>query len=311
MLYNYNQLIDKISKASGLTVNDIDRRVEAKCAKLSGLISKEGAAQIVASELGISFEKEKMKVAELLGGMRKVNIAGKVIQEPIIREFTTKSGVKSKVLSTSLADETGNVRTVLWDTNHIKLFEDGKLKNGDSIEVGNASIRNDELHLGSFSEIKLSNEKFDNIITNKKTIEKKISELKSGDNVRLRAVIVQVFEPRFFETCPECNKKAVERRCAEHGEVMPVKKAVLSIVLDDGTESIRGAVFGDQIKILDLTNDDLASEELFTLKKQEILGKEAFFVGNARMNKVFNTMDLVINDIEEINLDNLIQSLKS
>jgi len=78
MLQNYTQLIERIAKSSRLSVEDIERRIEAKRAKLSGLISKEGAAQIVASELGINFEKEKMKVSELLPGMKKVNIVGKL-----------------------------------------------------------------------------------------------------------------------------------------------------------------------------------------------------------------------------------------
>ena len=310
MLYNYNQLIDKISRASGLTVNDIDRRVEAKCAKLSGLISKEGAAQIVASELGISFEKEKMKVSELLSGMKKVNLVGKVIQEPIIRDFTTKSGVQSKVLSTTLADDTGNVRTVLWDTNHIKLFDDGKLKNGDIVEIGNASIRNDELHLGSFSDIKLSNEILKEVITEKKLAEKNISELRAGDNIKLRAIIVQIFEPRFFEVCPECSKKALNGLCGVHGNVTPSRRALLSIVLDDGSESIRGVLFNDQISYLGIGDKELNNLELFTQKKNDLVGMEALFDANVRSNKLFNTTELIINGIEQINLDNLIQSLR-
>ena len=69
---NYNALLERISKASGLNISDLDRRVEAKRAKLSGLISKEGAAQIVASELGISFNNQRMKISELVHGMKKV-----------------------------------------------------------------------------------------------------------------------------------------------------------------------------------------------------------------------------------------------
>ena len=81
MMPKYEQLVDKIARASGLTVEDVSLKVEAKCAKLSGLISKEGSAQIVASELGVSLDKEKMKVSELVAGMRKVNIIGKLVRE--------------------------------------------------------------------------------------------------------------------------------------------------------------------------------------------------------------------------------------
>ena len=53
---SYEKLIDKISKTSGLELTEIERRIEAKRAKLSGLISKEGAAQVIAAELGVSFD---------------------------------------------------------------------------------------------------------------------------------------------------------------------------------------------------------------------------------------------------------------
>ena len=48
---NYEKLLDRISRSSGLAKEEIEKKVEAKKAKLSGLISKEGAAQIVAAEL--------------------------------------------------------------------------------------------------------------------------------------------------------------------------------------------------------------------------------------------------------------------
>jgi len=79
MIQNYPQLAERISKSSGKSVEDINRLVEAKRAKLSGLISREGAAQIVASELGINFDKEKIKINEIVTGINKVNVFGKII----------------------------------------------------------------------------------------------------------------------------------------------------------------------------------------------------------------------------------------
>ena len=58
---NYLELLEKISNVSGVAKEEIERKIEAKRAKLSGLVSKEGAAQIVAAELGVNFEKEKIK----------------------------------------------------------------------------------------------------------------------------------------------------------------------------------------------------------------------------------------------------------
>ncbi|MEK6890846.1 MAG: hypothetical protein AABX03_01785 [Nanoarchaeota archaeon] len=309
MLYNYSQLVEKISKASGLSVEEVDRKVEAKCAKLSGLISKEGSAQIIASELGISFEKEKMKVNELGEGMKKVNVVGKIVKLNPIREYN-KNGKSGKIGAMTIADDTGNIRMVLWDTNHISLFEEGKIKENDVVEISNGAIKNDELHLSGFSDIKLSKEIIDNVILERKVVDKKISELKSGDSAKVRAFIVQVFEPKFFEVCPQCNKKAVNAVCEAHGSIVPVKRSLLSIVIDDGSENIRAVLFSDQIKEIGLSEADLDNFEVFNVKKQELIGSEFFFNVNVRNNKLFNTMEVIINNTEKLNMETLISNLR-
>ena len=62
---NYEGFINSISKSSGLEKQEIEKRVNAKQEKISGLISTEGAAQIVAAELGINLDDEKFKIEEL------------------------------------------------------------------------------------------------------------------------------------------------------------------------------------------------------------------------------------------------------
>ena len=53
---NYERMVRTISKISGLDITEIEQRIEAKKEKISGLISNEGAAQIVAAELSVSFD---------------------------------------------------------------------------------------------------------------------------------------------------------------------------------------------------------------------------------------------------------------
>lgn len=304
MLPDYTKLVERIMKASGLEKEEIDRRVEAKRAKLSGLVSKEGAAQIVAAELGINFDKEKVKINELMQGMKKANFVGQIIQLFPVREFKTATR-QGKVVNMVIADDTGNTKVVLWDTNHIQLIEQGKVKQDDIVEISNASIRNNEVHLTGFSDIKLSNEKVDNVKKEREFAEKKLAEIKVGDSLKTRAVIVQAFEPRYFEVCPECkgrvNKDDESSICEKHGKILPVKRALLNIVLDDGTDNVRAVLFNEQI-------EKLVSLENF--EREKILGKEAFFSGNIRQNKLFNNNELFISDIEEIEIEKLIKELE-
>jgi len=306
------RIISLIAKSSGKEVEEIERLIEAKRAKLSGLISKEGAAQIVASELGINLDKEKVKVEELSNGLKRINIVGKIINLFPIREFE-KNGRKGKVANFLLADDTGSVRVVLWDTNHIKLLENREIKEGDVVEISNAGLRNGELHLGGFSDIKKSQEIIENVKSEQLTPEKTIEEFNEGTNAKTRAIIVQVFEPKFFDVCPECGKRIIiegeKNKCETHGIIVPEKRVLLSIVIDDGTSNIRALLFQEQIEKLGLNKEDLEPEN-FIEKRQSLLGKEAYFIGRVRRNKMFNNLEFLISDIQEVNIEKLIETLE-
>lgn len=307
---NYGRILEKIARVSGLEKEELERRVEAKRAKLSGFISKEGAAQIITSELGISFDDEKLKIDELLPGMRKVNVVGKIINIYPIRGFKTKKGDNAKVANFIIADNSSNTKVVLWDINHISLIETGRIKEGDVIEIKGASMRDFEVHLGSFSELKLSEENLEDVIIERVMKERKIADFRIGDAVKNRAFIVQIFEPRFFYICPECKKKVVSGTegfiCQDHGKVAAEKRALINIVLDDGTENIRAVFFNEAIDSLGINPD---SHSLLD-HKEILLGKEMFFSGNVRNNKFFNRPEFIAESAKEIDFDEMIKELE-
>ena len=313
MIGNYEKILEKIAKNSGLSIDEVERRIEAKRAKLSGLISREGAAQVIAAELGISFDNEKLKINELLPGMRKVNVVGKVIRIFPVRTFS-RNGKDNKVANMIIADDTANIKVVLWDANHISQIETGKIADGTVVGISNGSMRESEIHLGSFSDIKPVNEEIGNIVLEKMSAEKDIANVQNSDRVKLRAFIIQTFEPRFFEICPECKKRAIKDDdgflCEQHGRVAPDRRALVNIVLDDGTETMRTVVFSDNFPKLGLSSWNEEDPERLALQRQDLLGKEMLFSGDVRTNKFFNNIELIVDQIEEINLDALIKSLE-
>jgi len=124
----YTQIVEKIQKEKGLSLNEIEAKVKTKLRELSDLISKEGAAYIVANELGVKmfedFGKRTLKINQLISGIGSLNLVGKVVDIYEVREFD-KNNRKGKVASLLIGDETGTCRVVLWDTNHIKEVENG------------------------------------------------------------------------------------------------------------------------------------------------------------------------------------------
>ena len=312
MADNYEVLLNKAARVSGLEKEELERRVEAKRAKLAGLISREGAMQVIVAELGLNFDGDKLKINELATGMRKVNIVGKIIRVFPVRTFTTKNGEPGKVSNLVVADETSNIKVVLWDTNHVELIETGSIGEGSVVEIVNAMMRDNEIHLGNFSELKLSKEEMGEVKTEQIVREKKISEFRIGESLKVRAFVVQVFEPRFFYVCSECKKKVVSGSdgfiCAEHQKVIPEKRALVNIVLDDGTETMRAVVFNDHLSGLGL--NDLEDTEKLSYQKENLLGKEMLFIGNVRNNKFFNNTEFVVNDVSEANIDEILKVLE-
>jgi len=309
---NYEKVLEKISRISGLDKEEVSRKIEAKKAKLSDLITSEGAAQIVAAELGIDFENEKLKINELLPSMRKVSIIGEIINLSPVRTFKNSKGEEGKVANLIIADDSSNIKVVLWDIAHISLIEKGELKQGVAVEIKNASMRNNELHLGSFSELKKVNKVFEKLMKEKIIQEKNISDFKISDNVKLRAFIVQSFEPRFFNVCPECKKKVVPEGenfiCATHGKIVPERRALINLVLDDGTATIRTVLFHNILS--DLGLKDLDDVEKLIHQREDLLGKEMIFSGQVRNNKFFNEPEFIVDDVIEVNVDELVEKLE-
>jgi len=289
---NYQKILERISRSSGIEKDEIDRKVEAKRAKLSGLISREGAAQIIAAELNINFDTERLKLNELLPGMKKANTIGKVIAVFPVRTYE-RNGKENKVVNFMIADETTNVKVVLWDATHIELIEKKEIEIGTVIEVSNGSVREGELHLGSFSNLKISSEILENLKTEVVVTEKKIVDFSAGVSVKVRAFIVQVFPPKSFE---------YKQKPGERGVLM-------NIVIDDGSETIRSVMFGDLIKKLGIDGDYDDANKM-TQYQKELLGKEMIFTGSVRKNSYFNNLEFNVNDVNEVDLDELIMRLE-
>jgi ssDNA-binding replication factor A large subunit len=312
-MQNYELLLERIAKSADKPREEIERMVEAKKAKLSGLISKEGAAQIISAELGISFEDQDLKISELMHGMKKVNTVGKIVTVFPVREFE-KNGRSGKVLNFIIADETGNSKAVLWDVNHIVLFENGELKQGDSVEIKNGSTKENEIHLSSFSEIKKSSQVFENVKTELAVSEKSLVDAQQGQTIKVRGIVVQIFQPRFYSVCPECNKKVISEgeifNCAEHGTVTPKSRAILNFVLDDGTETMRVVMFSDSINSL-IPEEDLKDSEKSILFRDDFMGTEVYLSGNVKRNQLFNNLEVVANNIEKVDVEKLIEVLEA
>ncbi|MFH1332265.1 MAG: OB-fold nucleic acid binding domain-containing protein [archaeon] len=313
----YDEIVKRIKEEKGLSDAEISTRIDAKLKQLSGLISREGAAHIVANELGLKLypdiNKKRYKVKEMIEGLRVNELVAKVVRKYEVREFKRDSR-QGKVASFFVADETGSIRIVLWDTNHIEKFE--KFNEGDVIKIVGGMVRENqgfkEIHLGGRNELIVNppgeeiNVSVQMATLRRELNTKKIKDLNVGDFTKVLGTVVQVFEPRFYDACPECNRKVVpdgdKYRCEQHGHV-PVKLVpIVNMLLDDGTENIRVVLFRDLAsKVFGLTDvTHLRDNPVgFDEKKNELLGKSFYVSGRVNKNDMFDRFELMAQDLNE------------
>jgi replication factor A1 len=120
--FHYALVDDLISK------EEFERRVEEKIEQCGDLIDETTAGLIIVQELG----RSHVKISGLSGNSSLYSFFGKVISVSPPREFTRKDGEKGFVAHLILADESGQVRAVLWDEKAAAVKEIGP---GEVLEV--------------------------------------------------------------------------------------------------------------------------------------------------------------------------------
>ncbi|MEM2121183.1 MAG: DUF2240 family protein [Candidatus Woesearchaeota archaeon] len=317
------EIIQKIKEKTSYNEEAINEMINKKVKQLSGLITREGAARIVANELGVPLFNSftgKLKIKNILSGMRDVETVGIVKQNFGVKPFSTQNR-EGKLASLVIADETGAIRVVLWN----EIAEQAsKIKIGDIIKIKAGYVRDNnnskEIHLNERSKIIINppDEKVEEAKYEPKR--KTISELSENDrDVELRATIVQAFEPKFYHVCPECGKKLslseVGMVCEQHGKVKPQEAYVINLLVDDGTGIIRTVCFKEQVlKLLNKSEEELSllkdNTEKFEEIRRELLGTEILISGRATLNKMFGRIEFIADKIEFPDYKSEVERLK-
>lgn len=304
MILDYNTILNKIIDTTGLSKQDIEDKINQKLKELQDLISREGAAHIVANELNVKLfdgTNKVLKIKEVQAGMNSVNVVGKIVNINEIRTFQ-KNNRQGRIGSMLIGDETGTVRLVVWDEKLIGLIKD--MKEGDILKINNAYSKQNnngfkELHLGSKSQLLINpeNETINEVKLSTPSKRKQIIDLNEEEFVEVFGTVVQIFEPKHYNSCPVCSKKVFPQgetfNCQEHGSVPPKQVPIVNIFFDDGTGNLRAVLFRDQASKL------IANKTNFEDIKKEVLGKQLILRGKVTKNEMFNRIELVVNNLEE------------
>jgi replication factor A1 len=324
----YEDILERIKAEKQISDGELQIRIKKKMDQLSGLISKEGAAYIVANDLGVKLIQTSglIKIKNIIAGMRSVETAGKVMRKFDLVNFE-RDGKHGKVASFQIADETGQIRVTAW---HEQTEQLDRFKEGDTIRIVNGLFRlnqgQKEIHLNERSKIVVNPS--DITITGvaapvarSEQVRKKINELAENDqNVEIFGTVVQVFDPRFFEQCPTCRKRPMARDdgfvCEAHGVIQPTYGYVVNVVLDDGTDSVRVVMFREQMQQLFAKSDDELQElrtkaGAFEALKDELLGEQVVVSGRVVKSAMFERLEMIANRVNRsVNPDVEIKKLQ-
>ena len=331
-MISLEDILSEMEKNTKFSREQLYEKVKNKHEELSGLISMEGAAHLVARDLGVSIlipDKRELKIKDLVNGMRNISIKGRIIQISDKREFDRKDGSKGRVCNLIITDGTGEVRVPLWDK-QVNMLDEGKLNEGNVIHIKNAFARDNvfggiEIRLSKMSRVEKieDDESIPRQIVGVRAKRIPIKEAKEG-NYEIKGKMVQVFNVNpVFQTCPQCRAK-VEKdkkgyKCPEHGTVKPENNMIISGIIDDGTDSIRSVFFREQAKIVTGLEPEtllkISQDEAINLIRENTLGNEIVVRGRIQKNKIFDTLEMIANEVEEINVEKeskrLIDEIKS
>ena len=305
----------KIIQSGKLTWEQLESKIKEKINELAGLISEEGAAHILANEMGIELINSttgKLKIKEIYAGMKNITAAGKVVHKFQMREFA-KGDSKGKVASLIIGDETDTIRVVFWN-DQVSILD--KIQDNDIILIKDAYVRENkggkEIHIGERSAVTINPDgEVISAVRQGSDVERRpINELQDGEESEIMGTVVQVFDPRFFTVCSECGKKATELggtfSCVEHGTVKPSLSYVLNAVLDDGSGTIRGVFWKNQTnRLLGKGEAELVSYKdrpaSFENIKTDLLGEQFKLRGKVKKNDMFNRLELNVQLVEKAN----------
>lgn len=186
------------------------------------------------------------KISELETGNHNVSLIGRVKRISNVKKFTNRKGREGKLANLLLADETGEIRVVMW-TENIKLLKN--FKEGDVIKISGAEIkqgfRNDEAQLNMQSNIeKLTESEFPKLPPYEEKITD-IKDIKEDSEVNIIGRIIRIPRVRTFD------------RNGKEGKFLPLeiqdKSGITTLTLwNRDTELIETLDLqeGDSVKVL-------------------------------------------------------------
>lgn len=257
-LENIEKTKEMITQKSGKDIEEINQLIKTKLEKFAGLLTESGAIIMIAKELRIDLNLDKIthliKIKELNEGLQNIDVIARVNNVYPEKEFE-KNGKKGKLISIIVSDETGEIRLTLWNKD-AEIITEKKVQKGDIILLKNCFVTkwNDRMQLNlSFNGNIELNPEIENTLPKYEKNIKKIVEVEQGErDVNVIGRITKLFPEREFETSERKGK-------------------YLNFEIGDSTATINCTAWNDAVKTITKYNigDGILIESGYTKQGRE------------------------------------------
>jgi replication factor A1 len=142
-LQQATELIEKIISSSGKSKREVEQLIKAKKSKLSGLLTDDGAAFMVARELGIELatqqEMHMVSIGQLQDGMQNVDLLVRAMHVFSPKSFE-RNGTKGTLCNMIIADDSGETRLTLWH-NDVRKMQEAGVQKGSVLLLHNCYVK--------------------------------------------------------------------------------------------------------------------------------------------------------------------------
>ena len=312
LTFDVNTTLQRMSEESGIEQAIIRQKMDEKIAKFAGLLTEQGALVLLSKEMNIRtplVEKNatQMKMGELKPGMNNVDVRAQIKRADPLKTFN-KNGKEGKYVSLRLMDETGEALFTFWNEQADEVIQKG-IKIGDTLNLHNARVGvfNGQTQLSLGYNGSYSLEKGNETHTTAPAEKIPFSALKENDPFEGNVHVVDVFPGKgYYVRCTACAAKLQYRdticsQCGKEGSVET--RLLVSLLLDDGTASLRGVAFENEaISLIGKTNEEILTamddEKLKMALWQDMRGKTIAIKGRGKKGMDATSVELILQRIQ-------------
>ncbi|MDO8427754.1 MAG: OB-fold nucleic acid binding domain-containing protein [Candidatus Diapherotrites archaeon] len=254
MQQSAEEIVQTIVQKTGKSISEIHAIVQEKRSKFAGLLTEQGAAFLVARELGAGIEtekyaSEKLSIAQLRNGLRGLEIQG--IVQAVFPEKEFKKGEKiGKRKTILISDGSGEISCTFWNDQIQKLE---KVENGDTLKLTNCFVTEylgkNQLNIGNAftAEIIEKNSKENSHNSSAKNrnelLVSNLGSLKENQqNLQVTGRIVRIYPLREFDKNGKQGK-------VQNFEIGDETKTITCTAWNESTTQVNLVRIGDIVKI--------------------------------------------------------------